>query len=135
MQTLRDMKKYRVHDGFFAVVDRLLGDDLDDAAGGFSELLDEKRKELHLRCARLLDTEDTGDASLQMRELSDDLTSLLYAAVRVHEERSLSEDGEVFGDETERASFAHFLHRRLGAPRSIGELPYRERIATIAESL
>ena len=133
MQILRDMGRYRVHEGFFAELEDLLESSGDDA---LKRALAQKLAGVRAEVARVLDQEP-GRASLSMRRLIEPLASLFYGAVQVWEQAQLGDDEA--SDEA-RATLAQFLNRRLEidgdeALTALSGADYLERIALVASAL
>lgn len=108
MQVLRDMKKYDLHQAFFAHLGELL-----QAASDGSEA--DRATELAHTAAHLQKRIDTllkapiATASLGMRRLVDDLSYLLYATVRTWERATAG----TTDSEESAASLEHFMDRRI----------------------
>ena len=128
MQVLRDMKRYGVHQGFFAYLEGLLDDirDGDEAlrAGELSEFLTALQQDTLEVLERPM-----ASASLAMRRLVEDLVDAFYATVRTWENAMF----DASDNEVSEASLEHFfdLHIRPEGPE-IGDPNYLERLQSLS---
>ena len=128
MQVWRDMKKYSVHEGFFAYLEGLLDEidtpteqDLRDELGDLLVTLEQDTLEILER--------PMASASLAMRRLVDDLVYTFYAVVRTWERAQFGADE----DDVAEASLEHFFDIRLrqGGPE-VGDASYLERLQILS---
>jgi alkylation response protein AidB-like acyl-CoA dehydrogenase len=125
MQIMRDMQKYRLHEGFFAYL-RELTAEVRPADEQLAETVQQGLGEAIEQLAELPEL-DQGAATLVMRPLMDRLAYLMYASVRLWERANHDQD-----DPVDRASLEHFVATRLGEQRDRSSADYLDRIATLA---
>jgi hypothetical protein len=127
MQIMRDMAKYKVHEGFFAYLNGCLEAARDEDA----EVVADVREHIGNVMEDLseLTQVDEGAATLMMRPLMDRLSWIMYAAIRLWERGQLETT-----DEVDNASLEHFVEWRLGKETDRRDPAYLERIDTISSS-
>ena len=127
MQIMRDMAKYRVHEGFFNYLHKCLEEARDEDA----EQVDAVRSHLADIMEELsaLPKLDQGTATLVMRPLMDRLSWAMYASIRLWERSKLEEQSDV-----DDASIAHFIEWRLGGETNRTDPDYIGRIDTLSSS-
>ncbi|MCA9671370.1 MAG: acyl-CoA dehydrogenase family protein [Myxococcales bacterium] len=127
-QLARDMRKYRVHEGFFAYLERLC-ETL--AEGPLAERMRAAMTSARAELESLLDSAPDDPAlTLGLRPLFDALPYLSWAVIRAHETARLG-TAQPVGDTLE-----HFVELRIaGAAPDIRSASYQRRIAAIARTL
>jgi alkylation response protein AidB-like acyl-CoA dehydrogenase len=125
MQIMRDMKKYRVHEGFFSYLDELLTEarEVDEP---LADAVERRLGEAARALGELAEL-DEGTATLEMRPLMDRLAWLTYAAIRIWERGQHDHD-----DAADTASLRHFVDVRVRDDRDRTDDAYRDRLETLS---
>lgn len=124
MQIFRDMKRYKVHEDYFSHIAGLL--DHEGVCERRGRELQGQIQVVEQKVKRALELPDTV-APVVLRGLLEDVSSVFYAAARLHEYGSLSPCA------VENATMEHFFERRLRTP-TLNEA-YFERIDLISKDI
>ncbi len=129
MQVWRDMKKYQVHQGFFAYLNELLVDAEDTPEADRAAEVGERLAALEQDVVEVTER-PMASASLAMRRLVDDLVYTFYAAVRVWERAAMVDEQ----DPNAEASFEHFLDHQLRPDDpDVGDASYLKQLQLVSE--
>lgn len=130
MQVLRDMKKYALHQAYFAQIQALLDASSSGEEANRSAELAAFAKGLATQAEALLEA-PLPVASLGMRRIVDEFSYLFYATVRTWERATM---GARDSEESD-ASLEHFMDRHIRKVDNALEDPsYFQRLSTLYES-
>lgn len=131
MQVMRDMERYRVHEGFFGYLKELLSE-VREEDEGLAEEVEARLDEAAAGMREVAGLEE-GAATLRMRPLMDRLAYLMYAAIRLWERAEREPAGEQ-AERVDRASLEHFIELRVKEGGDRTDERYLERIRRLAVS-
>lgn len=134
MQIMRDMQKYRVHEGYFGYISTML----DGAVDADAERVGRVREHIGQLMEGLAGVGklDLGQATLAMRPLMDRLAWVQYAATRIWERGQKDERGQSPATgERDDASLDHFIEFRLDGTVDRTSDDYLARIREISSAL
>ncbi len=129
MQVWRDMKRYAIHEGYFAYLSSLLEEAQGTAEADRASELNAVIEALQEQTLQVLER-PMASASLAMRRFVDDLVYAYYAAARIWERAT----GDAAEEDDAELVLEHFMDRHLRAEGpDVGDAAYLERISRLAQ--